>query len=84
MYFPGAESPRLQVRVLTPLRQAVEGAKIRVLRRFIGADGATGMVATLQPKVLPPGGYLLEVALVDPVSGERVSSARRFVVEEGS
>jgi VWFA-related protein len=82
MYFAGAEPPRLQIRVLTPLGKEVDGARIRVIRRFLGADGATGLVATLQPKDLQPGGYLLEVALVDERSGGRVTSTSRFVVEE--
>ena len=33
MFFEGPQTPLLQMRVLTPLRQEVEGARIRIVRR---------------------------------------------------
>ncbi len=77
-------TPRLQIRVLTPLGEAVEGAKVDLVRRLLGDEQGLGLVATLRPKDLRPGGYLLEVALVDPESGRRVANRTRFVVEEPS
>ena len=64
--------------------EEVETPKIRLLQRWEGEGGANGLLATLQGKGLEPGGYTLEVSLVDPVTGERVTSSQRFRIVEPS
>jgi VWFA-related protein len=83
-YATGAESPRLSVRVLGARGQEVATPEIRLVQRWEGSAGATGVLATLEGKGLEPGGYTLEVSLVDPASGERATSTQRFRIVETS
>jgi VWFA-related protein len=78
------EMPRLQMRVLSARGEEVEGPRIFLGQRFARLDGGLGLTATLEPRGLAPGGYSLEIALVDPSSGARVTSSQRFVIEEPS
>jgi len=83
LFFRGP-TPRLQLRVLSPMGSEVEGAKIELTRRLFVNQESLALVASLNPRGLSPGGYRLEVSLEDPASGERVVSSSRFVVEEPS
>ena len=84
LYFAGQQSPDLRVRVLGARGEEIEAAKVRLVNRFVGVEGGTGLVATLRTKGLEPGGYTLEVALVDQQTGERATSSHRFKIVEAS
>ena len=84
MFIASEKKPLLEIRVLSARGEEVEGPRIFLGERFRGLDGGLGLTATLEPRGLAPGGYTLEIALVDPVSGERVASSQRFVIEESS
>ena len=84
LFFEAGREPRLMMRVLTARGQEVETPKIRLLNRWVGEGGATGLLATLQAKGLEPGGYTLEISIVDPASGARATSSQRFKIVESS
>ncbi len=83
-FFSSVESPRLFVRVLTARGEEIGSPKIRLVQRWEGEAGGMGVLATLQGKGLEPGGYTLEVTLLDPVTGERATSSQRFRIVEPS
>lgn len=81
LFYTGA-TPRLDLRVLTPLGQVVEGAKIELTHRLLGGAGSLVLAASFEPARLPSGGYRLEASLTDPETGERVARSTRFVVDD--
>jgi VWFA-related protein len=84
LYYAGQQAPNLQVRVLSARGKEVEAAKVKLVNRIVGVDGGTGLVVTLRTKGLEPGGYMLEVALLDQQTGERATSSHRFKIVEAS
>lgn len=84
LFYSTAETPLVQLRLLTARGEEMAAPELRFHQRYVGEAGATGLVATWKPKELPPGGYTLEIALVDPATGRRVTGTTQFKIVEPS
>ena len=84
LFYSTVEAPLVELRLLTARGDEMEAPDVRFLERYVGEAGATGLVATWKPKGLAPGGYTLEIALVDRATGRRVEGEAEFKIVEPS